>query len=291
MVPLETHLQNGDIVEIVTSKQPTGPSRDWVCMVKTAQAKNRIRQWFKKEKREENIVRGKDGLEREARKMGFDVAKDLSRENIQKMVELFRFNSLEDLYATLGDGAVTYRRALYRLREEILPAEQETEFVFKPATPQKSRGKGGQRVKVKGMDNMLVRFSRCCNPLPGDDVIGFITRGRGVSVHKKNCPEMKVLAENERERLIEVDWESYIAEDEVYPVNVDVRGADRPTLVMDIMNSLMETKTHVLNLNANAGKDGIAHVHLKIETRSVDHLDFLLGRLRRLREVTSVIRV
>jgi GTP pyrophosphokinase len=290
IVPLESTLQNGDIVEIITSKTPTGPSRDWVCKVKTSQAKNRIRQWFRKEKREENIARGKEGLEREARKMGLDTAQALKKENMLELTHIFGLNSLEDLHAALGDGAITFRRALLRLKDDVV--KEEEPFVFTPSQAAKSNV-SAQRVRVRGMDNMLVRFSRCCHPLPGDGVIGYITRGRGVSVHKSTCPEISVLRnKGEGDRLIEVDWVAEAAEAEaVYPVNVDILGTDRPTLVTDIMNSLMETKTHVLNLNAQATKDGTAHIHLKIETRGVDHLSFLIGRIRRIREVSSVSRV
>ncbi|MDR1320641.1 MAG: bifunctional (p)ppGpp synthetase/guanosine-3',5'-bis(diphosphate) 3'-pyrophosphohydrolase [Gracilibacteraceae bacterium] len=293
IVPLESTLQNGDIVEIITSKTPTGPSRDWVCKVKTSQAKNRIRQWFRKEKREENITRGKDGLEREARKMGMDTAKDLKKENMLELVRLFRLNSLDDLYAALGDGAITFRRALLRLKDDIIKDEDdERPFVFVPGRTAGS-GAHSQQVRVKGMANIGVRFSHCCNPLPGDGVIGYITRGRGVSVHKTVCPEIAALKKRgEDERLIEVEWTAKLeTEDAVYPVNVDILAADRPALVTDVLNSLMETKTHVLNLNAQAERDGTAHIHLKIETRSVDHLSFLLGRIRRIKEVNSVSRV
>ncbi|MDR1069813.1 MAG: bifunctional (p)ppGpp synthetase/guanosine-3',5'-bis(diphosphate) 3'-pyrophosphohydrolase [Gracilibacteraceae bacterium] len=293
IVPLESTLQNGDIVEIITSKTPTGPSRDWVCKVKTSQAKNRIRQWFRKEKREENIARGKDGLEREARKMGMDTAKELKKENMLELARLFRLNSLDDLYAALGDGAITFRRALLRLKDDIIKEEDdERPFVFLPGRTAGS-GAHSQQVRVKGMANIGVRFSHCCNPLPGDGVIGYITRGRGVSVHKTVCPEIAALKKRgEAERLIEVEWTAKLeTEDAVYPVNVDILAADRPALVTDVLNSLMETKTHVLNLNAQAERDGTAHIHLKIETRSVDHLSFLLGRIRRIKEVNSVSRV
>jgi GTP pyrophosphokinase len=288
--PLETKLNNGDIVEIITSKTPAGPSRDWVCMVKTSQAKNRIRQWFKKEEREANIARGKEDLDREARKMNLDVQTALSRENMMELVRLFRFNTLDDLYATLGDGAITYRRALTRLKEEVIRKEDE-DFVFTPSTPQKP-GIKSPLVRVKGEDNMLVRFSRCCNPLPGDDIVGFITRGRGVSVHQANCTEIAVLRAAEPERLIDVSWEKGAseAEDAVYQVDISIQGADRPTFVMDVMNSMLETKTHTLKMNSNT-TGGDLFLQLKLETRGKQHLDFLLNRLNRIRDVKLVKRL
>lgn len=288
IVPLDTKLKNGDIVEILTTKVPTGPSRDWVCLVKTSQAKNRIRQWFKKEKREENILRGREGLEREARKFGLEPNIALKPDNLLKLARSFNFNGAEDLYATLGDGAITFKRALGRLKDEIIKDEIEP-FQYPNQSEQKSSVKSSQGVRVKGVDNILIRFSRCCNPLPGDEIIGFITRGRGVSVHRKDCNELLGMVSQERERLIEVEWERDV--NSVYPVDIDIIGLDRTRLVTDIMNVIMETRTHMLGINARVGKDKIAHIQLKIEARSVEHLNFVLQKIRRVKDVTVVERL
>lgn len=288
IVPLDTKLKNGDIVEILTTKVPTGPSRDWVCLVKTSQAKNRIRQWFKKEKREENILRGREGLEREARKFGLEPNIALKPDNLLKLARSFNFNGAEDLYATLGDGAITFKKALGRLKDEIIKDEIEP-FQYPNQSEQKSSVKSSQGVRVKGVDNILIRFSRCCNPLPGDEIIGFITRGRGVSVHRKDCNELLGMVSQERERLIEVEWERDV--NSVYPVDIDIIGLDRTRLVTDIMNVIMETRTHMLGINARVGKDKIAHIQLKIEARSVEHLNFVLQKIRRVKDVTVVERL
>lgn len=288
IVPLETKLKNGDIIEILTSKNPTGPSRDWVCLVKTSQAKNRIRQWFKKEKREENIARGKEGLEREARKLGLEPATALKSDNLFKLAKLFNFNSLDDLYATLGDGAITYKRALIRLKDEILKEETEPLQIL-PQGEQKPTSRYSQGVKVKGVDNILIRFSRCCNPLPGDEIVGFITRGRGVSIHRKDCNELMGMTLEEQERLVEVEWERNI--ESVYPVDIELVGLDRPRLVTDIMNVIMETRTHMLSINARVGKDRVAHIQLRIEARNLEHLNFVLQKIRRIKDVTVVERL
>lgn len=288
IVPLDTKLNNGDIVEILTSKTSTGPSRDWVCVVKTSQAKNRIRQWFKKEKREENIVRGRDGLEREARKIGLEPATALKQENLLKLAKSFSFNGIDDLYATLGDGAITFKRALMRLRDEIIKEEPEL-----PPLPvygeRKPSTKSSSGVRVKGVDNILIRFSRCCNPLPGDDIVGFITRGRGVSVHRKDCTELVGMSQEEQERFIEVEWESNI--DSVYPVDVEIVGMDRARLVTDIMNVIMDTRTHMLGINARVGKDNVSHIQMKIEARNLEHLNYVLQRIRKVKDVTVVERI
>lgn len=288
IVPLETKLKNGDIVEILTSKNPTGPSRDWVCLVKTSQAKNRIRQWFKKEKREENIVRGREGLEREARKLGMEPATALRNENLLKLAKSFNFNGIEELYATLGDGAITFKRALVRLKDEVIKEELET-LPYRAQGEQKSSAKFSQGVTVKGVHNILIRFSRCCNPLPGDEIVGFITRGRGVSIHRKDCNELLGMTAEEQERFVEVEWEKNIQS--VYPVDIDIVGLDRARLVTDIMNVIMETRTHMLGINARVGKDKVSHIQLKIEARNLEHLNFVLQKIRRVKDVTVVERL
>jgi len=288
IVPLDTKLQNGDIVEILTTKTPTGPSRDWVCLVKTSQARNKIRQWFKKEEREKNIFRGREGLEREARKLGLDPNITLKAENITKLAKLFNLNSIDDFYATLGDGAITFKRALARLKDEILKDEIEDVPYISP-TEQKKVTKSSNGVRVKGIDNILIRFSRCCNPLPGDEIIGFITKGRGLSVHRKDCSELISMAADKQDRLIEVEWENNI--DSVYPVDIEIVGMDRPRLVSDIMNAITETRTHVLEINARVAKNKMARIQLKIEARNLEHLKFVLQRVRRIKDVTVVKRI
>lgn len=287
IVPLDTKLRNGDIIEVLTTKTPTGPSRDWVCLVKTSQAKNRIRQWFKKEKREENIIRGRDGLEREARKLGLDPASALKSENLQKLARSFNFNGIEDLYATLGDGAITFKRALMRLRDEII--KEEIEPLQYLTQEQKPSSKSSQGVQVKGVDNILVRFSKCCNPLPGDEIVGFITRGRGVSIHRRDCSELLGMTAEEQERLVEVEWEKNI--ESLYPVDIEIIGLDRARLVADVMNVIMETRTHMLGINAKVGKDKVSHIQLKIEIRNLEHLNFILNKIRRVKDVTVVERL
>ncbi|RNC29711.1 MAG: GTP pyrophosphokinase [Candidatus Dichloromethanomonas elyunquensis] len=288
IVPLETKLKNGDIIEILTSKIPAGPSRDWVCLVKTSQAKNRIRQWFKKEKREENIIRGREGLEREARKLGMEPASALKNDNLQKLARSFNFNGIDDMYATLGDGAITFKRALTRLRDEIIKEEDESLPILSQGE-QKPSVKSSQGVRLTGVDNILIRFSRCCNPLPGDQIIGFITRGRGVSIHRKDCNELSGMISVEQERFVEVEWEKNT--DSVYPVDIEIIGLDRARLVTDIMNVIMETRTHMLAINARVGKDKVSHIQLKIEARSLEHLNFVLNKIRRVKDITVVERL
>jgi guanosine-3',5'-bis(diphosphate) 3'-pyrophosphohydrolase len=287
IVPLETKLQNGDIVEILTSKTPQGPSRDWVCLVQTSQARNRIRQWFKKQKREENVARGKDGIEREARKLGLDPSTSLKNDNLQKLAKLFGYSNMEDFYAALGDGAITFKKALARLREEILKEETKTPMLISPEPKPQTKTSPG--VKVKGVDNILIRFSQCCNPLPGDEIIGFVTRGRGVSIHRTDCRELIGLSLKDKDRLIEVQWEENNYS--VYPVDLEIVGLDRPRLVTDVMNVIMETRTHMLGMNARVSKDKTANIRLKIEAKNLEHLNYVVQRIRRVKDISLVERI
>lgn len=293
IVPLETKLTNGDIVEILTSKQGNGPSRDWLSFVKTSQAKNRIRQWFKKEQRDENIARGREGIEREVRKLGLDPATTLKPEILLSIAKVYNIANIDDLYAAMGDGAVTINKVLMRLREDLSKEEREKVQLealkqgdVKPST---AYGKASQGVRVKGVDNVLIRFSRCCNPLPGDDIVGYITRGRGVSIHRAACDNIKAHSSEELERMVEVAWDSQV--ESIYPVDIEIFGLDRSRLVTDIMNVVLETRTHILGINARIGKDKLAHIQLSIEIRNLGHLYNVMQKIRRVKDVSAVERV
>lgn len=293
IVPLETRLTNGDIVEILTSKQGNGPSRDWLSFVKTSQAKNRIRQWFKKEQRDENIARGREGIEREVRKLGLDPAILLKPEALLVIAKVYNIANIDDLYAAMGDGAVTINKVMMRLREDLSKEEREklqlAALQQGEAKPSNAYGKASQGVRVKGVDNVLIRFSRCCNPLPGDDIVGYITRGRGVSIHRSECDNIKAHSSDEQERMVEVVWDSQV--ESIYPVDVEIFGLDRSRLVTDIMNVVMETRTHILGINARVGKDKLAHIQLSIEIRNLGHLYNVMQKIRRVKDVSAVERV
>lgn len=297
IVPLDTKLANGDIVEILTSKQGNGPSRDWLTFVKTSQAKNRIRQWFKKEQRDENIVRGKEILEREIRKLGLDPVNVLKAEDLPTLAKGSNFISVDDMYAALGDGAVSVNKVLTRLREELSKEERERiqlsllqQGESKPSSYDKlSYGKASHGVRVKGVDNILVRFSRCCNPLPGDDIVGYITRGRGVSIHRTDCDNIKFHAEDESNRMVEVMWAEQ--SDSFYPVDIQIFGIDRARLVTEVINTVTDTRTTILSINARVGKDRIANIQLRIEIKNIDHLQYVISKIRKVKDVTTVERV
>jgi guanosine-3',5'-bis(diphosphate) 3'-pyrophosphohydrolase len=294
IVPLDTKLNNGDILEILTAKQGNGPSRDWLSFVKTSLAKNRIRGWFKKEQREENIIRGRESLDREVRKLGLDPAIVLKNENVLELAKAHNLTAIEDLYSIIGDGALTANKVLARLREEIAKEAREKQQLAAlqqgEAKGSSAYGKASHGVMVKGVDNILVRFSRCCNPLPGDEIIGYITRGHGVSIHRADCENVSKNSQEEQNRIVEVMWDERT--ESIYPVDVQVFGEDRARLATDIMNVIADTRTQILAINARrVGKDNQASVLLSIEIRDLNHLNYIMQKIRRVKDVTYVERV
>lgn len=293
IVPLDTKLSNGDIVEILTSKVAGGPSRDWLSFVKTSQAKNRIRQWFKKEQRDENIARGRENLEREVRKLTLDPVLVLKPETLTSVAKSYNLVGIEDLYAAIGDGALTANKVIMRWREDLSKEEKEklqlAAFMLQgEGKPNSGPGKSSQGVRVRGVDNVLVRFSRCCNPLPGDDIVGYITRGRGVSIHRPDCENITPFI-TEQDRFVEVLWDEEV--DSNYPVDIQIIGIDRPRLVTDIMNAVMDTRTHILGINARVGKNSVAYIQLRIEIHNLENLRHVMQKIRKVKDVTEVERV
>ncbi|KLU58727.1 GTP pyrophosphokinase [Peptococcaceae bacterium CEB3] len=294
IIPLDSKLSNGDIVEILTSKQANGPSRDWLNFVKTSQAKNRIRQWFKKEQREENILRGRESLEREVRKLGLEPLTTLKPDRLLEWAKGYNFTAVEDLYAAIGDGALSTNKIISRLREEMTKEEREnvqleTLTQGEGKVSGKVSGKPSQGVLVKGIDNVLVRFSHCCNPLPGDEIIGYITRGHGVSVHRRDCRNFKARSLEDQERVVEVMWDENT--ETTYSVDIHVSVGDRARLVTDVMNAVMDTRTNMLGIHAHVGKDRVAHIQLRLEIRNLEHLNYVIQKVRRVKDVLEVERI
>lgn len=289
IVPLDYKLQTGDIVEILTSKSSFGPSRDWLKIVQSPQAKSKIRAWFKKEKREENILKGREMLEKEIKKNGLEIADVLTDKNLQDIMSKFNFTKEEDFLASIGYGAVSTHQVVTRLLEKIkkeLP--DTTKIVSDFRDGQKQQRKSGGGVRVKGVDNLLIRFSRCCNPVPGDEIVGFITRGRGVSIHRTDCPNIQN-EDSENQRLLEVEWESSPAIE--YSVDIEVTGLDRRGLTIEVMNAIAETKTDISAVSARADKRKIASILLTIHIRNVDHLHTVVERIKRIKDIYTVRRI
>jgi len=289
LVPLDYKLQNGDIVEVVTSKLANGPSKDWLKLVRTPQAKTKIRQWFKKERKEENIVRGRESLEKEIRKLGYEPHELLTNGPMETVLERFSFSTLEDLLASIGYGGLTVHQVVTRLKEEYrrLHPEKEAEMELPDLKPRPKSRSASHGIKVKGVDNLLVRLSHCCNPVPGDPIIGYITRGRGVSIHRVNCPNVAFLSDPER--LIEVSWDQDQAAS--FAADVELAAMDRPELLSDVMNVLSDMRTRISAVNARTTRDMISIINLRLEIKDLEDLKAIINRLSTIRDVFSVERV
>ena len=296
IVPLDYKLKNGNIVEILTSKQSNGPSRDWLKIVKSSQAKSRIRQWFKKERRDENIARGKDMLEREVRRMGYNVSDALQVKTLNSIAKRLSLNNDEDLYAAIGYGGITLAQVTSRIRQKIqkeTPAPMDSYNKGK-ATSSRSLGekrktKQGQGVRVKGIDNIMIRFSKCCNPVPGDAIMGYITRGRGVSIHRSDCPNLHANTEAE-ERLIQVEWDDN--KDSIsFQAEIQINATDRKGLLSELTGILSDSHVTVNVLNARTNKDEIAVLNLILEVNSTEDLKKLMSELKKVTGVLEVFRV
>jgi len=284
LVPLSHPLQSGDIVEITTNKSSTGPSRDWLAFVQTSNARTKIRQWFKRERREENVLRGKDLLEKELRRTG-SVAAAMKAERLREAAAQFGLPDEEELLAALGNGDVSLLQVVQSLRgapgKEAPPAEP-------PAAERAAPAAAARGIRVRGVDNVLMQFGRCCSPLPGDRVLGYITRGRGVTIHRADCPNIQFLRA-QPERLVEVEWEA--SQDGVYQVEIEVEALDRVGLLKDILAAVTETNTNVVSVNARVRKDKVGIVNIVVDIRNVTQLTAVMQRIGQLPEVYSVGRV
>ena len=299
LVPFDTRLKNGDIVEVVTSQSAHGPSRDWVKIARSSNARSKIRQWFKRERRDENIVNGRSSFESELRRCGVTLKELTAEENLPVILKKLSFKSLDDMYAAIGYGGVTSLKLIGRLREDIqrilhqhqaerqaeVPVEGQPE-VTRPAVPVREHSEQG--IVVQGLSNCLVKFSKCCSPVPGDEIVGFITRGYGVSVHRKDCPNADPARRPPEEagRWIKVSWGGKTRES--YRTNLQVVSKDRPNLLVDISTILSAAKVHVSSLNARSTADGFALISLAVDVSDSQQLQAVM---RRLEQISGVMRV
>ncbi|SDW27363.1 GTP pyrophosphokinase [Marinococcus luteus] len=295
MVPLDHELTTGDIVEMLTSKHSYGPSQDWLKLTKSSHAKNKIKQFFKKERREENIQKGREMVERELRAQNYEPKEILNEENRQETADKFSFSNDEDMFAAVGYNGVSPKQIVTRLtdrarQEQEQAAEQKSvaEAVkdVQPSTPTRKTGAG---VRVKGVDNLLVRLSRCCNPVPGDDIVGFITKGRGVSVHRSDCPNIK--NEDSEPRLLSVEWEGAAEKSKNYNVDIEVTGYDRRGLLNAVLQAVTETKTNMSAVSGKADKNKMAIIHVTVNISNTDHLRRVVDKIKGLPDIYSVRRV
>ena len=301
IVPLNHRLQNGDVVEVMTSQSAHGPSRDWIKIARSSNARSKIRQWFKREKRDENIVNGRQSFESELKRTGVSLKELLADENVPNVLKKLSFNSVDDMYAAIGYGGVTALKVIGRLREDIQrilhqhQADRQAEVpvagqpeVMRPAVPQRSKGEHG--IIVEGLSNCLVKFSKCCSPVPGDNIVGFITRGYGVSVHRADCPNVLRSRDNPAEagRWIRVSWADKTSES--YHTMLQIVAKDRISLIVDVSTVLSATKTRVLSLNARSTPDGFGLLDLGIEVSDREQLKTVMNRLEQIQGVMKVTR-
>ncbi len=294
IVPNTTVLENGDIVEILTSSSVKGPNRDWLKFVKTSHAKNKINQWLKRECREENIEQGRSMFEKEVRRHNMISSQLLKPEWIQPLLKKYNFNTVDDIFAGIGYGGLSAQKIVLRLRdlynqEKKKNPTQDTEFEKINDRPKKRIRSNG--IEVTGIDNCLVRLSRCCNPVPGDEIVGFITKGRGVSVHRSDCPNMQpsALSEEDKGRFIDVRW----AEDDVssYIATICVEADDRPGMMMAVSGALSELKLNCVTVNAKVNKKGHGTMNFGIEIKDAGTLNKAIGKIKTIPGVISVSRL
>lgn len=295
MVPLDYKLKTGDIIEILTSKHSYGPSQDWLKLTQTSQAKNKIRQFFKKQRREENIEKGKELVEKEIKDMEFELKEILTPENIKRVADKFNFLNEEDMYAAVGYNGITALQVVNRLTEKWRKqkmVEQEadiSEAVADLKTFSNSSKKRDSGVQVPGIDNLLIRLSRCCNPVPGDEIVGYITKGRGVSVHRQDCPNLE--SGDSDHRLVPVEWESTINERKEYIVEIEISGYDRRGLLNEVLQAVNETKTNISAVSGKSDRNKVATIHMSIYIHNIAHLQKVVDRIKQISDVYSVRRI
>ncbi|MHC0035793.1 RelA/SpoT family protein [Pseudoneobacillus sp. C159] len=294
MVTLDYKLKTGDIVEILTSKHSYGPSQDWLKLAQTSQAKNKIRAFFKKQRKDENVDKGKELVEKEIKAMGFELKEILAADNIKRVAEKFNFANEEDMYAAIGYNGITALQVANRLTEKHRKKRDQEQIAtisdavseLKSFPNTKKRESG---VRVSGIDNLLIRLSRCCNPVPGDEIAGFITKGRGVSVHRADCPNIET--EEAQSRLIPVEWDSTLNERKEYNVDIEISGYDRRGLLNEVLQAVNETKTNISAVSGRSDRNKMATIIMSIAIHNVSHLQKVVERIKQIPDIYAVRRI
>ncbi len=296
IVPLDYKLSNGDIVEVITSKQASGPSRDWINIAGSSDTRNKIKSWFKKERKEENIERGRDMLEKECKRLGYDHKEFASQEKLKTVAERLRLPDVDGLLASLGYGGTTLTAIMSRLvdiykleQQKQLQSKKDLSQLLAELKPRTSKAKSSHGILVKGEDGIMVKLARCCNPVPGDPVIGYITRGSGISVHRTDCPNVMSNNPEEQSRLIDVTWD--VAVDDVYKANIVIIAVDKPGIMVDIMMAISENKININNISSHSDKNKLATIHLGLDITNIGQLETIMNRIKRIQGIYSVERM
>lgn len=291
MMPILTPLKNGDIVEVITSENSKGPSRDWLKFVKSTRAKNKIQQWFKKTERAQNIERGKDLIDKEVKRIKIQHEDLFKDEYIHAMLDRYGYKNLDEMYAAVGFGGMSPVKIIARMLLEYRKEHQEDNIEEKIEELSKNKVNkpkaSSSGIVVKGIDNCLVRLAKCCNPLPGDEIVGYITKGRGVSVHRKDCKNVGDLL-TEDNRMIDVEW--YKNEKTSYNVEIEVFSNDRDGLLADILRKIGETKAHIMGVNTKTTKERIAIIEITMEVEDLKELNKVIKLIRQVESVYEVKR-
>ena len=287
IVPIDHQVVTGEIIEIITGPENRGPSRDWLNIVKTSEAKNKIRNWFKKERREENIAQGKDALERELRRNMMTIPPELYDEFMSNLARRNRCNSVEEMYAAIGYGGLQLSRMLTKIKDEYARLKASEP---KPVTLDIKRVHSSEGVVVEGIDNCPIKFAKCCSPLPGDEIIGFVTRGFGVSIHKKDCKNVheSMRHPENTDRWVRAYWDT--AAKEQYSATLELTCMDRDNLVSDIALALSDMRVPIYSLTARAAEQGRAHMSMTIGIMNTEHLNNVVAKLKKVKDVVSVLR-
>ncbi|PEJ51790.1 MULTISPECIES: bifunctional (p)ppGpp synthetase/guanosine-3',5'-bis(diphosphate) 3'-pyrophosphohydrolase [unclassified Bacillus (in: firmicutes)] len=293
MVPLDYKLKTGDIVEIMTSKHSYGPSQDWLKVAQSSHAKNKIRQYFKKQRREENVEKGKELVEKEIKALECDLKEVLTSENLKRVAEKFNFSNAEDMYAAVGYNGITATQIAHRLTDKFRKrTEVELEDRLKELSSDLKKAPSRRKdagISVKGVDNLLIRLSKCCNPVPGDDIVGYITKGRGISVHRSDCVNM--LNDSEEDRFIEVDWEESPTFERDYNVDIEIFGYDRRGLLNEVLSVVNETKTNISSVTGKNDRNKMATITMSLSIRNINHLQKVVDKVKQIPDIYSVRRI
>ena len=294
IVPLDYKLKTGQIVEILTSNSSKGPNMDWLSIAKSNQAKSKIKAWFKKAKKDENINKGKEVFEKELKKQSVHYVDIAKGESYDKFIKRYNINCMDDLYALVGLGAIVASSFIAKLKEENLSKEEKDKNLNKAIEENISKNEKKKKdtsygVTVKGENNLMVRFAKCCNPVPGDDILGYITKGRGVSIHRKDCGNLNSLIKEDPQKVVDVSWGT--SKGVAYMAEIQVKTEDKSGILSDVMNILMDSKLPLNALNAKSAKGNLAYINIKIKIDTVEQLKELMKKIKRVPGVLDVYRM
>lgn len=295
MVTLDYKLKTGEIVEILTSANTKGPNMSWINFAKSNQARSKIKQWYKKIKREENIEKGKELIEKESKKQSLNFMDLAKGEKYDKLLKRYNFNGLDDIYSSVGTGVISPYSILSKLKDEeaepITHEKTQSEIEEQIAKSQKQKRKSNNNsgVTVIGLDNLMVRFAKCCNPVPGDKIVGYVTKGRGISVHREDCSNFQHIISVRNEKVVDVSWTK--SEGSSYEAELEIIAEDRTGYLSDVMIAITEVKVNLIALNAKTSKDSRVNVTIKVKIDSLEKLKELMKKLRRIKGTSDVYRV